>query len=217
MTRTAFVAANRQGTGGRTSVRPSLRWAAGLVTLVVLAPASGVTAAGVPAAPVTVRELDGAYQVTATFTTPEPAAVARQVLTDYEGIPRFMPDVRSSRVVERSATGVVVEQEAVARVLFFSKQITLRLDIQEHADALCFRDRSGKSFIRYEGRWILREQDGHAVVTYELTAKPAFDVPGWVLTRLLKRDAERLIERLQAEIHARARAALPLTRVTDRS
>ena len=79
MTRTAFVAADVKGTGGRTSVRPSLRWAVGLVMLVVLAPVSGATAAGVPAAPVTVRELDGAYQVTATFTTPEPVAVARPV------------------------------------------------------------------------------------------------------------------------------------------
>ena len=194
-------------TGGRTSVRPFFPWSTGLVmlgVLVVLAPVSGATAAGVPASPVTVREAQGACQVTATFTTPEPVAIARQVLTDYEGIPRFMPDVRSSRVVERSATGVVVDQEAVARVLFFSKQITLRLDIEEQPDAIQFRDRSGKSFTRYEGRWILRERDGHAVVTYELTAQPAFDVPGWVLTRLLKRDAERLIERLQTEIHARA-------------
>jgi hypothetical protein len=126
-----------------------------------------------------------------------------------------MPDVRSSRVVERSATGVIVEQEAVARVLFFSKQISLRLDIQEDAGAIRFRDRSGRSFTRDEGRWLLREQDGHAVVTYELTAQPAFDVPGWVLTRLLKRDAERLIERLQAEI--RARAAIAMTRAAGAS
>lgn len=186
-----------------------------LVALVALAPVSGATAAGAAASPVTVRETQGAFQVTATFTTPEPVAVARQVLTDYDGIPRFMPDVRSSRVVERSATGVIVEQEAVARVLFFSKQISLRLDIQEDAGAIRFLDRSGKSFTRYEGRWTLREQDGHAVVTYELTAQPAFDVPGWVLTRLLKRDAERLIERLQAEI--RARAAIAMTRASGAS
>jgi hypothetical protein len=186
-----------------------------LVALVALAPVSGATAAGASASPVTVRETQGAFQVTATFTTPEPIAVARQVLTDYDGIPRFMPDVRSSRVVERSATGVIVEQEAVARVLFFSKQISLRLDIQEDAGAIRFRDRSGRSFTRYEGRWLLREQDGHAVVTYELTAQPAFDVPGWVLTRLLKRDAERLIERLQAEI--RARAAIAMTRAAGAS
>ena len=58
--------------------------------------------------------------------TPQSSAVAHDVLTDYEAIPRFMPDVQSSRIVERGAASIVVEQEAVARVLFFSKRIHLR-------------------------------------------------------------------------------------------
>jgi hypothetical protein len=185
------------------------------VALLALASVSDAIAAAGTAAPVTVRAAGGAYQVSVTFTIQEPIAVARRVLTDYENIPRFMPDVVSSRVIARGAAGVVVEQEAVARVLFFSKHVQLRLDIQEEPGAIRFRDRSGQSFTRYEGRWLLSERDGHGVITYELTAQPAFDVPGWVLTRLLKRDAERLIERLQGEI--RARGAIPLTRVTSGS
>ena len=58
-----------------------------------------------------------------------------------------------------------------------------------------------------EGIWTLSDRDGHAVVTYELLARPAFDVPEFLLTRLLKRDADRMIGRLQAEIAARAAGA----------
>jgi hypothetical protein len=42
-------------------------------------------------------------------------------------------------------------------------------------------------------------------VTYELSAQPSFDVPDFVLKRLLKRDAGQMIQRLKTEICARAR------------
>jgi ribosome-associated toxin RatA of RatAB toxin-antitoxin module len=169
-----------------------------LVTLAAAAPT-----AAPPRVPVTVREAGGVYRVAATFRVPQSAAIARAVLTDYEQIPRFMPDVQTSRVVERGEARAVVEQVAVARVLFFSKRVHLVLDVQEEPSAIRFRDRCGQTFRRYEGAWTLRTEGGEAVITYELTAEPAFDAPGFVLARLLQRDAGRMIERLQAEITRR--------------
>ena len=58
---------------------------------------------------VTVEGSRGLYRVTASFATPQPASVGHAVLTDYEQIPRFLPDVRSSRVLERRADRTVVE------------------------------------------------------------------------------------------------------------
>ena len=175
-----------------------------VMALVTLASAA-TPAAGPPRAPVTVRERDGVYSVAATFRVPHSAAIARAVLTDYEHIPRFMPDVQTSRVVERSEARAVVEQVAIARVLFFSKRVHLLLDVLEEPSAIRFRDRCGRSFRRYEGAWTLRHEGGDAVVTYELTAEPAFDAPGFLVSRLLKRDAGRMIEGLQAEMRARGR------------
>jgi hypothetical protein len=40
-------------------------------------------------------------------------------------------------------------------------------------------------------------------IAYILSAEPAFEVPRVVLTRLLKRDAADMIERLRMEIAAR--------------
>jgi len=37
-------------------------------------------------------------------------------------------------------------------------------------------------------------------VRYELTAKPSFDVPAFLLKRLLQRDAREMIRRLQNEM-----------------
>jgi uncharacterized membrane protein len=186
-------------TGGGARARRSF-----VVAAVLLGATAAVPAASTQPVPVTVRTERGVYHVAASFTTRQPMAVAHAVLTDYEQIPRFMPDVRSSRVLERGADRAVVEQEAVARVLFFSKQVRLVLEVQEAPASIRFRDRSGHSFVSYEGTWTLREQDGHAVIGYQLRAEPGFDVPEFILTRLLRRDAGRMIERLQAEITARA-------------
>jgi hypothetical protein len=133
----------------------------------------------------------------------QPASVALTVLTDYEQIPRFMTDVRTSMVRERGTGWAIVEQEAESRLMMFSKRIHLVLLIEEQPDALIFRDRCGQTFVRYEGAWRLSSEDGHTVITYELTAEPSFDVPGVILKRLLRRDSSRMIVSLQREIAAR--------------
>jgi hypothetical protein len=87
----------------------------------------------------------------------------------------------------------------------FSKRVHLVLEIEERPDAVIFRDRCGRSFVRYEGAWRLSLQDGQTAITYELTAEPSFDVPGFMLKRLLRRDSGQMIEHLQREIAAAAR------------
>jgi ribosome-associated toxin RatA of RatAB toxin-antitoxin module len=160
-------------------------------------------AAGQSTENVTVREEQGVYTVTARFLVAQPPSVVLVVLTDYEQIPRFMPDVRTSTVRERGSGWAVVEQEAVSAFMMFSKRVHLILEIEERADALIFRDRCGRSFSRYEGAWRLSQQDGQTVITYELVAEPSFDVPGFVLKRLLRRDSTQMIDRLRLEIAAR--------------
>ena len=173
----------------------------------VALPASAIGADADPQ--VTVREQAGVYRVSAAFSVAQPAATALAVLTDYEGIPRFMPDVETSTVRERSGGTVIVEQEAVARLMMFSKRLHLVLEIQETAGVIRFKDRCARSFEQYEGTWTINERDGGAEVLYELTAKPSFDVPDFLLKRLLKRDAARKIERLRLDLAARAAAARP--------
>ena len=150
---------------------------------------------------VTVREQDGIYHVAATFTVAQTVPVVFAVLTGYEQIPRYMPDVRSSRVIERGDGHAVVEQEAVARVMMFSKRVHLVLDVREESQTIRFRDRCGKSFDHYEGAWTLAAKSPERVeIHYELAAKPSFDVPEFLLKRLLKRDAQEMIRRLQDEM-----------------
>ena len=180
-----------------------------VVASLVLALTGSMEGAG-PAPSVTVREARGVYSVSARFHVAEPPAVALAVLTDYENIPRFLPDVTSSVVRERSDSRALVEQEAVSRMMMFSKKVHLVLEITEEGNAIRFRDRCGRSFEAYEGIWRVTPRGAGSEITYELTAKPGFDVPEFILKRLLKRDSTRTIERLSAEIAARGASPLPI-------
>ena len=181
--------------GGRTRARRLAFVAAGGIVAATLSAGGGED--------VKVREEEGTYHVTAAFEVQQSPAAAYAVLTDYEQVPRFMPDVRTSIVRERTVDRILLEQEAVAKLMFFSKRVQLLLEVRETTDTITFKDTSGKSFSRYEGRWTLAARGNRTDIRYTLAAKPSFSVPTFVLTRLLKRDAGRMIEGLRAEMARR--------------
>jgi ribosome-associated toxin RatA of RatAB toxin-antitoxin module len=175
--------------------------------VLMIAPASVSAAAGKDDAAVpdvSVHQERGVYVVNARFEVPQSPAAVLAVLTDYGDIPRFMPDVTRSIVRERSEGGAVVEQEAVSRVSVFSKRVHLVLEVTEEGGLVRFRDRCGRSFTQYEGSWRVAEVRTGTEITYQLNARPSFDIPDFLLTRVLKRNATRMIEQLRGEIAARA-------------
>lgn len=169
-----------------------------LALAAAVAPATAA-AAGQAAPAVSVRSVGGVYTVDARFEIAAPPETVRDVLTDYAGIPRFMPDVRKSIVRERDGARVLVEQEATSKMLLFSKTIHLLLDVREGAQVLTFRDTCGKSFTQYAGAWTLEPGESGTAVTYTLTAKPAFSVPPFMIKRLLDSNARDTIDALRAE------------------
>lgn len=171
------------------------------VVLVMGSATQGAPALEVPV--VTVTEVAGLFSVSASFAVPESPQSVIAVLTDYERIPRFMPDMQISKVLERTPNGAVVEQQAISRYMLFSKTVHLVLEVHESDGGIRFRDRSGKSFESYQGAWTVSQHDSLTVVDYQLSARPSFEVPSFMLKRLLKRDSADLIDRIRAEIALR--------------
>jgi ribosome-associated toxin RatA of RatAB toxin-antitoxin module len=165
-----------------------------------------------PASTVTVEEAHGLYTVRARFRVAQPPDAARAVLTDYEGIPRFMPGVESSVVLERRPGFAVIEQRGLSRFMMFSKRVHLVLEVTQEAGRLRFRDRCGLSFSRYEGSWRYAPSEGGTEIVYELAAQPTFEVPEFILKRLLKRDSSQMIEALRREIADRRQVAVAAAR-----
>jgi len=190
-------------TGGRASVRRFFVSVALVAATILPATALATIDDPEPQRTVTVREEHGVYFVAARFQVKQALGIALAVLTDYEQIPRFMPNVQSSIVLERSSGRAVVQQQGISRMMMFSKRVYLVLEITEKPDTLRFRDRSGTSFARYEGMWTLCEENGGTEIQYELAAQPSFGVPEFLLKRLLRRDSGEMIDALKRAIAAR--------------
>lgn len=172
-----------------------------LALLVALHGAGAAHAA--PAPQVSVLEVNGVYTVRAQFAVSAAPARVLAVLRDYERIPDFMPGVKRSVIKERAAGKTLVEQEAASKVFLFSKTVHLLLEVVETPETLLFTDVCGKSFRSYAGAWHVAPDGDGATVYYQLSARPAFDVPGFVLSRVLKNDSAAMIEGLRQAVAAR--------------
>jgi carbon monoxide dehydrogenase subunit G len=149
---------------------------------------------------------DKAYIVDAGFDVSAPALVAWQVLTDYEGIGRFVSSIRQSTIKRREAGRVLLEQHGVGRAWIVSLPMHVVLDVREEGQhRLTFRDVCGKSFAMYEGMWQLTTLDsGTTRVTYRLKADPNGRQPAMLARSAIRGSVRKLLDEVRDEILARA-------------
>lgn len=92
----------------------------------LLGPVQFAGAEELPAVPdnaVSVQHSGASFTVDVTLFTPVPPALAWAVLTDFDHMASFVPNLSSSQVLERSDTLLKVEQKGVARYGFFSANL----------------------------------------------------------------------------------------------
>jgi len=158
--------------------------------------------------PVSVDVENGAgktYVVDATFDVNVPASLAWEVLTDYEGIGRFVSSIRQSTIKHREAGRVLLEQHGVGRAWIVSLPMHVVLDVREHDQRmLAFRDVCGKSFATYEGVWELTAIGSGTRVRYRLTADPTGRQPAMLARSAIKGSVRKLLDEVRDEIIARA-------------
>ena len=153
------------------------------------------------------RGNDKAYVVGAAFDVNVPAPIAWEVLTDYEGIGRFVSSIRHSTIKGREPGRVLLEQHGVGRAWIISLPMHVVLDVREHDQRLlAFRDVCGKSFSTYEGAWELSTVAGGTRVTYRLKADPTGRQPAMLAKSAIGGSVKRLLEEVREEMIARGRA-----------
>ena len=158
--------------------------------------------------PVSVDVENGAgktYVVDAAFDVNVPTSLAWKVLTDYEGIGRFVSSIRQSTIQRREAGRVLLEQHGVGRAWIVSLPMHVVLDVREHDQRmLVFRDVCGKSFTTYEGTWELTTIGSGTRVTYRLIADPNGRQPAMVARSAIKGSVRKLLDEVRVEMLARA-------------
>jgi carbon monoxide dehydrogenase subunit G len=147
------------------------------------------------------RRPDKTYEVSGQFTVAASTAVVWDVLTDYENIPAFVSSMRSSRVRETRGDGsIVVEQRAVGDMFFLSKTMRILLEVRRGPEQLQFTDIGRQDFRIYDGDWEARQTAEGVGVAYHLLVQPHFPAPSFVMNRVMKGGARKLLEQVRAEM-----------------
>ena len=148
---------------------------------------------------------DSTMQLEGRFMTDASSATAWSVLTDYDHIPAFVSSMRSSRIKARGDGYLLVEQESLARMLWFQRRLDVLLKVREEPPhRIAFDDVSKASFERYEGSWTLQDTPGGREVIYRLTVKGG--LIGLVARSRSQNMVRELLEQVRAEIGRREAA-----------
>jgi hypothetical protein len=148
---------------------------------------------------------DGTIVLDGRFPVQAPAAVAWDVLTDYDHIHDFVSSMERSRIRSRTGDHLFVEQKASAHYFLFARSAHVMLSVRESPDeSIYFEDVSHQDFNRYLGYWSIDQVQNGVLVFYHLEVKSRFVVPGFIKRRVVKGSVTELLDQVRLEIKKRA-------------
>lgn len=148
----------------------------------------------------TTEKLAGRYRrLRATITVPRPQEQVWQILTDYERLADFIPNLTVSRRLSHPENGIRLEQVGAQCFLNFQFCARVVLDMMEQfPNRLSFQMVEG-DFKDFQGFWGLETVQTASApetrLTYDLTVRPPLALPIRLIERHLQRD---LAENMQA-------------------
>lgn len=178
-----------------------------LIQVVALATTTNAhaRAADEPGPLVTVERDGSAIVVHAQADVPASAALAFATLTDYDHLGDFIPDIATSRTLQRDGGSSLVEQRGRASFGPFAQEFTVKLAIEESPGAWVHARLAGGDFKRFEARYELTAlANGTTRVEYRATLEPTAGVPPLVGVPVMRMLIRRQFAALVSEIARRA-------------
>ena len=140
---------------------------------------------------------------------------AWSVISDYDHLAEFIPDMHSSRVVRRDGDRLLVDQAGHFGFLFFQQAVTVRLEVVESPRQHIVARAVSGNLRRMEGRYALEVLvTGEVRLSYAGRVEPEFPLPPVVGKAVMRRVMARQFNALVKEIVRRdaAAGALPAPR-----
>jgi ribosome-associated toxin RatA of RatAB toxin-antitoxin module len=154
-----------------------------------------------------VERIDGddggkVYQIASSGEVAASPATVWRILTDYNHMADYVPDLKSARVVSRTGDKVLLEQHGAARLLFFSKDIRIVVEVHEQSPNKIDVSLVDGDMKVYRCSWELDPlgATGGTRVLYKATIEPKFYVPGVVGTSLVRKDIARMMKAVLARL-----------------
>ena len=130
------------------------------VLLLGVALLQAATAQGAAAATIDVQQHERAVLVTASATLKADLRTTWDTLVGYERLPEFVPDMRSSRAVQREGDQVLVQQSGRAGLGPIKKDFSLTLRVHETPMRSVTANGVGGDFARFESGYRLHTAEG---------------------------------------------------------
>jgi ribosome-associated toxin RatA of RatAB toxin-antitoxin module len=145
------------------------------------------------------------YEVDATGTVAAPLPKVWRILTGYERMAEFVPDMESCRVLSRNGNEVILEQFGVARFLFMSKAIHLIVRATEQPMSSIDITLISGDMKHYESHWELIPvpETGGTRIVYSGKMIPNFYVPGILGSKMIRSDIQRMMNAVLARLDRR--------------
>ncbi|QVV68875.1 SRPBCC family protein [Synechococcus sp. LA31] len=127
------------------------------------------------------------------------------VLTDYDSLSRFIPNLQSSRLLWRRSNVVGLEQEGAQTFMGMRFKARVQLELTEHIEERCLRFVMAKGdFRRFEGTWRIGSESGATTLFYELTVQGCVGMPIGLIEQRLREDLAANLRAVQLEAQRRA-------------
>ena len=149
-----------------------IRWALGLFIASLLA-GSRVAATETPIRSIEITQDSDGYTANVVMFAPVPASVAWEVLTDFDHMAAWVPNVRQSKVVGRDGNTVTVEQQGVAEFGIVSFPYTSVRQMQLELLRTVHSTQIKGSMKRLDSLMTLRPESNGTQLTYHLEMVPA--------------------------------------------
>ncbi|MGK7910237.1 MAG: SRPBCC family protein [Synechococcus sp.] len=153
---------------------------------------------------VTIQKLDGRKRcLEACIDIPYTCQSVWQVLTDYEGLAEFIPNLAESCIVGEEEGCTLLRQVGTQKFSFikFSAAVTLKMDTVP-TERIDFTMTEG-DFIEFFGCWQLSDLGDTTRLSYAITILPPRKMPIQIVQRRLKGDLASNLVAIQQEVARR--------------
>jgi ribosome-associated toxin RatA of RatAB toxin-antitoxin module len=144
-------------------------------------------------------------QITAKIQIPQPAAQIWPVLTDYEALVEFIPNLAKSRLLDHPDGGIRLEQVGSQRLLNFNFCARVVLDLQEsflQEIKFCMVEGDFKGF---SGSWCLEPYSSGEItgtnLCYTIQVWPKLTMPITIIENRLSKDLRLNLVAIYQRVH----------------
>jgi ribosome-associated toxin RatA of RatAB toxin-antitoxin module len=131
-------------------------------------------------------------------------SIVWSVISDYDHLAEFIPNMTGSRVTQRDGDNLLVEQTGEFGFLFFRQPVEVTLSIVESPVQRIMAHAVGGNLREMQGRYELKNLPTGAVrLSYDGRVVPDFHVPAIIATVVLRRVLSRQFNAMVNEIMRR--------------